>query len=106
MLPSVPLNTKIDETNPKVHVMQLYQDLFDGVRTIKNAVVHLDVKPGAIPIVCSPRRVPDALRDSLKEDLDMMESMKVIRKLDINEASDWVHALVLVVKPNGKLHVC
>ena len=32
--------------------------------------------------------------------------MKVIRKLDINEASDWVHALVLVVKPNGKLHVC
>ena len=35
-----------------------------------------------------------------------MESIKVIRKLDINEASDWVHALVLVVKPNGKLCVC
>ena len=32
--------------------------------------------------------------------------MKVIQKLDINEASDWVHALVLVVKPNGKLRVC
>ena len=32
--------------------------------------------------------------------------MKVIRKLDINDASDWVHALVLVVKPNGKLQVC
>ena len=35
-----------------------------------------------------------------------MESLKVIRELDINEALDWVHALVLVVKPNGKLHVC
>ena len=46
------------------------------------------------------------LRDSLKEELDRMESMKVIRKLDINEASDWVHALVLVVKPNHKLCVC
>ena len=76
------------------------------IRTIKNAVVHLHVKPGATPIVCSPRRVPDTLRDSLKEELDRMESMKVIRKLDINEASNWVHALVLVVKPNGKLHVC
>ena len=32
--------------------------------------------------------------------------MQVIRKLDINKASNWVHALVLVVKPNGKLHVC
>ena len=86
--------------------MQLYPDLFDGLGTIENAVVHLDVKPDTSPVVCSPRRVPDALRDSLQEELDRMESMKVIRKLDINEASDWVHALVLVVKPNGKLHAC
>ena len=97
----VPLNTKIDETNLKAQVMQLHPDLFDRVGTIKNAVVHLDIKPGEIPIVCSPWRLPDALRDSLKEELDRMESMKVIRKLDINEASDWVHDLVLVVKPNG-----
>ena len=103
MLPTVPFNTKIDETNPKAHVMQLYPDLFDEVGTIKNAMVHFDIKPGAIPIVCSPRRVPDVLRDSLKEELDKMESMKVIWKLDIKEASSWVHALVLVVKPNGKL---
>ena len=54
MLPPVPLDTKIDKTNPKAHVMQLYLDLFDEVGTIKNAVVHLDVKPGATPIVCSP----------------------------------------------------
>ena len=47
-----------------------------------------------------------ALRNSLKAELDRMESMKVIRKLDINEASYWVHALVLVVKPNGRLRVC
>ena len=86
--------------------MQLYPDLFDGVRTIKNAVVHLDIKSGAIPIVCSPRRVPDTLRDSLKAKLDRIESLKVIQKLDINEASSWVHGLVLVVKSNGKLCVC
>ena len=62
-LPPVPLDTRIDETNPKAHVMKLYPDLFDGLGTIKNAVVHLDVKPDAVPIVCSPRRVPDALRN-------------------------------------------
>ena len=80
MLPPVPLDTKIDETSLNAYVMKLYPDLFDGVRTIKNAVVHLDMKPDAVHIVCSPRRVPDALQDSLKEDLDRMESMKVIRK--------------------------
>ena len=45
-------------------------------------------------------------RDSLKAELDRMERLKVIRKLDIDETSNWVHALVLVVKPNGKLCVC
>ena len=105
-LPPISLDTKIDETNLKAQIMQLYPDLFDGLGTIKNAVVHLDVKPDASPVVFSPRRVLDALHDSLKEELDRMESMKVIRKLDINEVSDWVHALVLVVKPNGKLRVC
>ena len=75
MLPPVPLNTKIDETDPKAHIMQLFPDLFDRVGTIKNAVVHLDMKPDAVPVVCSPRRVADALQDSLKEELDRMESM-------------------------------
>ena len=46
-LPPIPLDTKINETNAKAHIMQLYPDFFDGVGTIKNAVVHLDVKPGA-----------------------------------------------------------
>ena len=78
-LPPVPLNTKMDETNPKGHVMQLYPDFFDGVGTIKNAMVHLDVKPDASPVVCSPRRVPDARRDPLEEELNRMESMKVTR---------------------------
>ena len=35
-----------------------------------------------------------------------MLELGVICKLDINEATDWVHNLVLVRKPNGKLHVC
>ena len=86
--------------------MHLFPDLFEGVGTIHDAIVHLDVWPEATPIVCSPRRVPDALRNSFKTELDRMKSMKVIRKLDINEASDWVHALVLVVKLNGRLCGC
>ena len=102
----VSLNTEIDSTSLKVHIMHLFPDLFEGVGTIHDAIVHLDVQPDATPIVCSPRRVPDALCDDLKAELDRMESMKVIHKLDINEALDWVHAFVLVVKPNGRLHVC
>ena len=84
--------------------MNLYPDLFSGVGTIKNAMVHLDVKPGAIPVVCSPHHLPHAAQPKLKQELDRMLKLAIIRKLDINEASDWVHALVIVIKPNAKLH--
>ena len=100
------LDTEIDSTNLKAHIMRLFPELFEGVGTICDAIVHLDVWPDATPIVCSPRRVPDALCNDLKTELDWMESMKVIHKLDINKASDWVHALVLVMKLNDRLHVC
>ena len=48
----------------------------------------------------------NAVQPKLKEKLDRMLKLGVIRKLDINKASDWVHALVIVIKLNGKLHVC
>ena len=86
--------------------MHLFPDLFEGVGTIHDAIVHLDVWPDATLIVCSSQRMPDALHNDLKTELDRMESMKVICKLYINEASDWVYALVLVMKLNGRLCVC
>ena len=52
--------------------MDLYPDLFSGVGTIKNAMVHLDVKPGSVPVVCSPHCVPHAVQPKLKEELDRM----------------------------------
>ena len=106
ILPPVPISTKLQGDDVKQQIMELYPDLFSGVDTIKNAMVHLDVEPGAIPVVCSPCHVPHAVQPKLKEELDRMLRLGAIRKLDINEASDWVHALAMVIKPNGKLHVC
>ena len=106
VLPPVQISTKLEGDDVKQQIMELYPDLFSGVGTIKNAMVHLDVKPGAIPVVCSPGHVPHADQPKLKGELDKMLKLGVIRKLDINEASVWVHALVIVIKPNGKLCVC
>ena len=52
VLPPVPISTKPEGDDVKQQIMELYSDLFSGVGTIKNAMVHLDVKPGAIPVVC------------------------------------------------------
>ena len=93
VLPPVPISTKL-EGNVKQQIMDLYPDILSGV------------KLGAVPVVCSPCHVPRAVQPKLKEELDRMLKLGVIRKLDINEASDWVHTLVIVIKPNGKLCVC
>ena len=60
ILPPVPIRTKLDGDDVK-QVMDLYPDLFSGVGTIKNALVHLDVKPGVVPVVCAPCHVPHAV---------------------------------------------
>ena len=46
------------------------------------------------------------MMEPLKIELEHMVKLGVIRKLHINEATDWVHNLVPVRKPNGKLRVC
>ena len=72
ILSPVPISAKLEGDDVKQQIMNLYPDLFSGVGTIKNAMVHLYVKPGGIPVVCSPRHVPHAVRPKLKEELDRM----------------------------------
>ena len=72
--------------------MELYPDLFEGVGTIDGAEVKLDIDPSVPPVVQPPRKIPQAMIEPLKE-IDRMMDLKVIRKLDINEATDWCHNL-------------
>ena len=52
--PPVLLDTEIDSTNLQPHIMHLFPDLFEGVGSVHDAIVHLDVLPNATPTVCSP----------------------------------------------------
>ena len=58
VLPPVDLNTRIDVNNPKAHIMNLFPNLFEGVGTMENMQVHLDVNPEMEPVVQAPRKIP------------------------------------------------
>ena len=64
--------------------------------------IHFD--KDVIPTQHACRKVPFPIRDKLKAQLDKMEQMGVIVK--VNEPTDWVHALVTTVKKDGSLRVC
>ena len=51
-----------------------------------------------------PRKIPYALKDPLNKELDRMEKLGIIEKVE--KSTDWVNALVVVSKPNGNLRVC
>ena len=64
----------------------------------------MEIKDDVSPVVVPPRKVPFALKDRLKKELDHMEKMGIIEKVE--KSTDRVNALVAVEKPNGKLRIC
>ena len=78
-------------------------DVFEGLGYIpgKHIIVTDET---AVPVIHPCRKVPFALQDDLKEELERMESAGVIKK--VHEPTDWVNSLVIVKKKSGKLRVC
>lgn len=65
--------------------------------------VKLDVPPDATPVYCKARKVPVRLRDSLKKELDRLESSGIVSKL---HTSEWATPVVTVMKKSGALRLC
>ena len=81
-----------------------YPDVFDkGLGTIPGKV-HLQVHPGSKPVILPARKVPVSIREKFKEELQRLESLKVIAPVD--EPTEWVSQIVVAVKKSGELRVC
>lgn len=103
---SVNTDTPLETREPMTRetVLRDFKETFHGVGLFPGECkIHVD--PSATPVVHPPRRVPFALRERLKAELDRMENLEVIAK--VSEPTDWVNSLVVVSKPhNNKLRVC
>ena len=65
---------------------------------------HIMLDPAVSPVIHPPRRVPEALQELVKKELDSLEAQGIITK--VSEPTDWVNSLVCVTKPNGSLRLC
>ena len=88
--------------NPQ-EIPDKYFDCLGEIVTLKNTY-YIELKEDVKPVVVLPRKVPFALREPLKRELDCMEKLGVITKVE--KSTDRVNGLVTVTKPNGKLHIC
>ena len=96
------LSNKFDE-DMKREIKQMYPGVFNGLSNLE-LVYHMQIEENAMPVIHAPRKIPSALRDKLKFELEKMEANKVIALVD--EPTKWVNSLVVIEKPNGALRIC
>ena len=91
------------DDSAKQQVLQEYPDCFQGIGCFAGTY-HITLDHSVPPVVHPPRRVPEALRQPLKAELDKLEQESIISKVE--KPTDWVNSFVCVTKPNGKLRLC
>jgi len=86
-------------------IVTRYSDLFDGTVGCMATEIHLELNPKVPEVQMPLRRLPVALRDQVKAELDQTVANKVITPL--TEPTVWVNALLVVQKPEGQdVHIC
>lgn len=70
-----------------------YTDVFQGIG--KLGMVHkIQLEDNYKPIIHAPCKLPPALREKLKAELQRLEQLDIIERVE--EPTEWVHSLVIV----------
>ena len=89
--------------NKKPDFINDYLDCFGKIGCLPGTH-HIVTDPDVKPVIHPPRRVPYALLDKYKKELDEMVNLKII--VPVTEPTDWVSSIVIAEKPNGSLRIC
>nr|XP_037285998.1 uncharacterized protein LOC119179019 [Rhipicephalus microplus] len=90
-------------TRSTIQAMTEFPELFQGIGCLKRQY-HMVLRGDATPVVQPVRRVPQALLQPLRKELDRMEHEGIVVK--VSEPTDWVSPFVAARKKDGKLRVC
>lgn len=98
--------SQVDESSSQNSdsIINEFRDVFKEELGQLPGAVHLEVDTAVTPNVAAARRVPVALKDKLKVELEKLVKKKVIEP--VSEPIPWVSALALVMKKNGNLRIC
>ena len=94
---------KVDSIQPG-NVQQSFPKLFQGLGTLKGDY-QIQLKPDAKPYALyTARNVPIPLRGKVKQELERMEKLGVISKMD--KPTLWCAGMVVVPKKSGDVRIC
>ncbi|XP_046571037.1 uncharacterized protein K02A2.6-like [Haliotis rubra] len=86
-------------------IIHRYKDVFEGEGTL-DGLLRFEVDETVTPVQLPCRKVPFALQQKLKAELERLADLKIITP--VNVPTDWISALLVVVKKQGtdKIRIC
>ncbi|XP_048249931.1 uncharacterized protein K02A2.6-like [Haliotis rufescens] len=88
----------------KEDILKTYPDIFSDELGTFEGTQKLEIDPSITPVKQPLRRIPHALKQDLKTELERLEKRGVITPVDT--PTDWVSSLLIVKKPSGRLRLC
>ena len=89
----------------KQSIEREYPELFKGIG-LMDGEISIKLKDGAIPHIEPIQRVPHAMQEPLKVELDKLVKEGILHRVDISEPIEWLNLFVCVKKANGKIRLC
>ena len=80
-----------------------YKDIFTGEGHFTEKL-HLQVDEKVTPVKLPLRKIPLALKPKLKKEIDRLTNLGIIQPIEV--PTDWISAMVIVMKKNGKVRLC
>ena len=80
----------------KAYIGECYKDIFGTDLGKLPVKYHMKIDPDVKPVVRPPRRIPVAMQSKVKEELERMVKMGVIKP--VTELTSWVSSFVAVMK--------
>lgn len=89
---------------PPTSLIHHYPDVFWKDLGAQPGTIHLGIDKNAEPSVTPSQRIPTALREKFKGELDRLGKIRVFAKVD--EPTAWVSSVVIATKKSGSLRIC
>lgn len=89
----------VNSENNREKMRVKYPKCFEGLGKLTNYQLTIPIDESVNPVVQPLRRIPYGLRDKLDQELDRLENLDIIEKVE--KPSKWVSPIVVVPKKEG-----
>ena len=84
-------------------VVSEFEDVFSAEGKLPDKL-HLEIDKSVPPVVLPVRKVPFAVQEPLRQELERLVTKGILETVDV--PTDWVSSMVVVKKANGKIRLC